>query len=312
MSNQSIKTINKNLEEADKGFLLSFSPPPSGSVKPQDLYKYDFDIAYRLPLNPLSTVSFTPSLPNDKSKASYLSSSINASINIGMSVKSIHKAETQTLVRLQIKDIYNKVLYTDYTLVVASPQQRIQLKGEILPRNNNTSLGPNGGRILRINTTDTTTDTLSRLLRRMRVEGPGIPTAQTIAINSFIENSPTDIELLPYFEIPNESNTNVSRGTYIFTIVSSCLSETDLREIAFNNQFVILDNNNNWSFSFKDRTVVQFIPHSGINNEDISILLNIKNFEALLGDDSSSSIPAVSYIYGAGRVNNDSICLNSV
>lgn len=312
--NQDIKKINKSLEEADKGFLLSF-PPPSGIIKKQDLYKYDFDVAYRLPLNPLATVAFTPSSPGDTAKASYLSSSINASINVGVSIKSIHKSETQSLIRLNIKDIYNNILYTDYILVICSPQQRISLRGEILPRigGNRESIGPNGGRVLRIDTINNTSDAISQLLRRMRVEGPGIPVDQTVTISTFIEDSRSDIELLPYFEIANEFNSNFSaRGSYVFTITTSCTSEEDLREIAFNNQFVILDKTNNWSFSFRDRKVLQFIRNTGITDEDISVLLDIKNFDALLGNNSPSSIPIASYLYGGGRVVGDSICLKSI
>ena len=310
-----ITKISKNIEEVDTGILLSFPAPPSGSVPPQDLYKYDFDVAYRLPLNPLSSVSFTPSLPGIPDKASYLSTAVNTNINIGVRVQSIHKAETQTLIRLQIKNIYDKVLYTDYILVVASPVQRFQLNGEILSRYNNTSesIGLSGGRILRINNTDTTSDTLSQLLRRMRVEGPGIPEDLTVTINSFVDENRTDIELLPFFDIPGEITSSArARGTYTFTIVSSCLSEEDLSQIQFNNQFLVLESSNNWSFSFQDRTVVQFIPESGIDPQDISLLLNIKNFEALLGSNSSSSVPAVGYVFGKGRVFNDTICINSL
>lgn len=315
ITSQDIKKINKSLEEADNGFLLSFPPPPSGSVPPQDLYKYDFDVSYRLPLNPLSTVSFTPSLPDNPTKASYLSSSINASINIGVAIKSIHKAETQTLIRLRIKNIYNTTLYTDYILVVASPQQRTQIRGEILSRAGNTSesIGLSGGRILRISTSETTSDTLSQLLRRMRVQGPGIPEDLTVTINSFVDDNRSDIELLPYFDIPGETTgTSRARGTYTFTITSSCLSEEELTQIQFNNQFIVLEASNNWSFSFQDRTVVQFIPNSGIEPNDISLLLNIKNFEALLGTDSASSIPSAGFLFGKGRVFDDSVCINSL
>jgi hypothetical protein len=310
-----IKKVNKSLEEADNGFLLSFPPPPSGSVPPQDLYKYDFDVSYRLPLNPAATVIFTPGLPDNPDKAFYLSSSINASINIGVSVKSIHKAETQTLIRLRIKNIYNTTLYTDYILVVASPQQKVQLNGEILSRFGNTSesIGLSGGRILRINTSETTTDVLSQLLRRMRVQGPGIPEDLTVTINSFMDDNRSDIELLPFFDISGEtSGTSRARGTYTFTITSSCLSEEELTQIQFNDQFIVLEASNNWSFSFQDRTVVQFIPNSGIDPNDISLLLSIKNFEALLGANASSAIPAASFLFGKGRVFGDSVCINSL
>lgn len=313
-SQQDIKKVNKSLEEIDKGILISFPPPPSGSVPPQDIYKYDFDVAYRLPLNPLSSVVFTPSLPSDPEKASYLSSSINANINIGISIKSIHKAETQTLIRLRIKTIYNTTLYTDYILVVASPKKELQIKGSILSRagNSSESIGLNGGRILRLDST-TSSDTASQLFRGMRVTGPGIPENLTVSIRSFVADNRSDIELLPYFDVVGETSGNSrAQGTYVFTLVSSCLSAEDLEEIKFNNQFIVLDSTNNWSFSFQDRSVVKFIPYSGISPNDISILLNIKNFDALLGPNSASSIPSLSSLYGKGRVFNDTICIKSL
>lgn len=313
-SSQDIKKVNRSLEEADKGILISFPPPPSGSVPPQDIYKYDFDVAYRLPLNPLSSVTFTPSTLNNKDKASYLSSSINANINIGVAIKSIHKAETQTLIRLRIKTIYNTTLYTDYILVVASPNKELQIKGSILSRagNSSESIGLNGGRILRLDPT-TSSDTASQLFRGMRVIGPGIPENLTVSIRSFVADNRSDIEILPYFDIPGETSGNPrAQGTYTFTLVSSCLSAEDLEQIKFNNQFIVLDSTNNWSFSFQDRPIVMFIPYSGISPNDISILLNIKNFDALLGPNSASSIPSLSLLYGKGRAFNDTICIKSL
>lgn len=309
MINQDVKKINKTLEEGDNGFLLSFPPPPSGAVKPKDIYKYEFDITYRLPLDPLSSVEFTPSISSDLSKASYLSSSINSNINIGISIKSIHKAETQTLARLRIKDIYNNLLYTDYILIICSPQKRIQLTGQILSRFGTASLGPNGGRILRINN-QTSADLISQLLRRMKVEGPGIPTNQTITISSFIQGTDgSDIELLPYFDI---NDTVPPGGTYIFSITTSCLSADDLTALKFNNKYIILDKTNNWSYSFKERPIIQFIPNSGLQNDDTAIMLNIKNFDALIGENTASSIPSISYLYGAGRTYEGSICINGI
>jgi hypothetical protein len=318
MSNTDIKKINKSLEEADKGFLLSFPAPPSGSIKQQDIYRYDFDVAYRLPLTPLSEITFTPSLPNNPSKASYLASFVNSNINIGLSIKSIHKSETQTLIRLNIKDIYNNLLYTDYISIICSPKQSFQLKGEILSRfaGNTEAIGPNGGRILRISMADTTTDALSQLLRRMRVEGPGIPPDQNIIINNFIDDNRSDIELLPFFDIANEFTSNSrSRGTYRFSIVTSCTSAEDLKAIEFNNQYIVLDYNNNWSFSFQNKKIAFFIPNTGLSTnsiENIAILLDVKNFDTLIGENTPNSVFFSSLIYAAGRDFSDTTCISSL
>lgn len=311
MSNisQDIKKVNVSLEEADKGFLLTFPPPPSGSVAIKDRYLYEFDTTFKLPLNPLSTVIFTPDNDNNPSRESYLKSSVEDSAQIGIAIKSIHKAETQTLVRLRIKDIYNNVLYTDYILVICSPQNRFVLRGSILPRTVD-GIGKNGGRILKIDTDNDSIDTASQVLTRMVVTGPGIPNNITVSVASFQDDNRSDIELLPFFEIfGNNINDRIS-GLYTFTQVVGCASPEDLKEIQFNDRFLILDNSNNWSYNFRDKLVAQFIPNTGINDyQNMAILLNIKNFDALIKENSSSNIPGITNIWAGGRVIGDSLCI---
>jgi hypothetical protein len=319
ITNLDIKRVNKSLEEGDKGFLLSFPKPPPGSVVPKDLYSFNFDIPDkgRLPISPQSAVIFTPHIPSNQEKAFFLGSSLDSNINIGISIKSIHKAETKTLVRLQIKDIFNKILYTDYILVICSPLETVRLSAQLLPRFTNSidSIGPNGGRVLRINTIENGgINLLSQLFTRMRVTGPGIPSDQIISIASFIDDNRTDIEILPFFETDRDVDNNfIYRGVYSFTNVFSCPSEEDLKEISFNNQFLILEQSNNWSYYFRQNLIAQFVPNTGVSDwENISILLNTKNFEALIKENTASRIPSSVFIDAAGRVINDSICLNSI
>lgn len=310
MSNQDIKKINLSLEEADKGFLLTFPPPPSGSVPIKDRYLYEFDYVFRLPINPKSTVIFTPDNDNNPDKESYLKSSINDSAQIGLAIKSIHKAETQTLIRLQIKDIYNNVLYTDYILVICSPKSQFTLNGSIVSRQTTDGIGANGGRILRIGAGDENINVASQILTRMVVTGPGIPTDITVSVASFNDGNRSDIELLPFFELSNNNTNDTASGLYTFTKVVGCPSPEDLKEIQFNNRFLILDQTNNWSYSFRNKLIAQFIPNTGITDyEDIAILLDIKNFDALIGENSFSSIPSLANIVAAGRVIGDTICI---
>jgi hypothetical protein len=309
---QDIKKINVSLEEGDKGLLLTFPPPPSGSVSIKDRYIYEFDTAFKIPLDPEASVIFTPNTNNNPEKESYLKSSIDSSATIGISIKSIHKAETQTLVRLQIKDIYNNTLYTDYILVVCSPKNNFNLRGRILPRSEADGIGPNGGRILRVDTTGESVNAAAQVLTRMVVVGPGIPTDLTVSVSAFRDDNRSDIELLPFFELQNNINDSI-QGLYRFTQVVGCSSPEDLTEIRFNNRFLILDQTNNWSYSFRDKLIAQFIPDTGVSDyEDVAILLNIKNFDALIGENSFSNIPNLSSLYVAGRVIGDTICIASL
>jgi hypothetical protein len=305
-----IKKINVSLEEGDKGFLLTFPPPPETSVPILDRYIVSFDVAARLPLHPPAEIIFTPDSNNNPAQESYLKSSVKDSIQIGISIKSIHKAETQSLIRLNIKDIYNNILYTDYILVICSPNKVVKLNGSIL--SSLEKRGPNNGRILRIRA-DESVDAVSLLLTRMSVTGPGIPADKQISIYGFIDSNRAEMELFPFdFVLSSNLSYDSAAGQYTFTQIVSCPTPADLAEIEFNNRFLVLDKDNNWTFSFRDRVIAQFIKYSGINDDNISILLNIKNFDALVGENSPVPIPGLVDIYGANRVVNDSICLSTI
>lgn len=311
---QDLKRITVSLEEGDKGFLLTFPPAPSGSVAIKDRYIFEFDVVFKLPLDPQSTIIFNPDNDNNPSRERYLQSSAEVSPQIGIAIKSIHKAETQTLVRLQIKDIYNNVLYTDYILVICSPQKTFTLRGIILPDFSTEGRGNNGGRILRIDTTgEESVNTASQILTRMRVTGPGIPADTIVTVSSFKDDNRSDVELLPLFTLINSDSSGSIRGLYTFTQISSCPSPEDLREIQFNNRFLVLDKNNNWSYFFREKLVAQFIPKIDISNyEDIAILLEIKNFDALIRENSFSNIPSSALVFAGGRVIGDSFCIEEL
>jgi len=322
-----IKRINKTIEEGDKGFLLSFPKPKPGSVSPKDLYVFNFDVVYRAPLAEdlledeeafTHRVIFTPSKFNNTEESSFTSSSIETNINIGISIKSFHRAETQTLVRLTIRDIYNSILYSDYFLIVCSPVKELNLNAEILRRGFGGGIGPRGGRVLRVRTDDSSASLLEQLSLRMQVEGPGIPTDQTIVIGSFLDDTRTEIELLPYFDILDDNfnpggSDFIGRGSYKFKSVFSCASADDLRQISFSRRYIILDINNNWSYFFKQKLLAQFLPNTNNKNwRDIIVFLNIKNVEAIVGENQPSRVPFVSFIDATGRVSNESLCINSL
>jgi len=305
-----IKKINISLEEGDKGFLLTFPPPPEGSVPIQDRYIFSFDVALKLPISPQSEVIFTPNSNINPEQESYIKSSVTDSSQIGISIKAIHKAETQTLVRLRIKDIYNNTLYTDYILVICSPNKVISINGTIL--SSLEKRGPNNGRVLRIRAEESV-DVVAQLLTRMKVTGPGIASDTDVSIYGFIDSNRGEMELFP-FDLTLFSNTSfyTAAGLYTFTQVVSCPSPEDLKEIEFNNRFLVLDKSNNWSFSFRDRMVAQFIKTSNIAEDDIVILLSIKNFDALISENMPNPVPGIIDIYGGNRVINDTVPLASI
>lgn len=322
VSNNDIKKITVPLNQADKGFLLSFPPAASGSIPIKDQYRFEFDVVYKLPTTPPADVIFTPHSLNNTEKASYLKTSILDNANIGIQIKSIHKAQTQTLVRLQIKDIYNNLLYIDYILIICVPTRTVVLRGSIIPqyigtppRINPDGFGPNGGRVFRLSSETLNLDARTQLNRLMRIKGPGIKDEDDVYVNGFSEINRTDVELFPIGFYMLTDGTGM--GTYTFTKDTKCPSAVDLQEIQFTNSYLILNKNNNWSYYYKNKLVAKFIRTQLENdstltelaNDETAILLNLKNFEALISENSPATIPSVVNIYGFGRVSNDSICL---
>jgi hypothetical protein len=95
-----INTINHSLEEGEAGLLLRFNVDLA-QLKKRDQYIVQFDSPVSLPYDPPISLSYTPDPP------SY--SIINSGgiiPQIFVKIKSLHRAETKTLLRLTIKDIY--------------------------------------------------------------------------------------------------------------------------------------------------------------------------------------------------------------
>lgn len=276
-----INTFNVSLEQCGCGTTINFTNPQN-IIPKKDEYFLEFVVDSSLPANS-NTVILTPS--------TYVISGDNNFVpRVIAEVKSTHRGENQSLIRLIIKDRYDQVLYTDYVKLVCSPVSTVSVNGTINRDANNSSLGPNGFTTMSV-------DSTQELDIGMQVTGPGIDDT-TGAVSVYTILSESQIELSTVI-----SGGSVGSFTYTFTRTDSCVS-TDRQP---QSQQIVLNKQNNWKYVSNDRFVIQFIRQDP-DDEDIIVYVPAIN-RTVLSNLELDNIPNVGYIYTVGRVNNDRDCI---
>jgi hypothetical protein len=287
-----IQTLSFSTKAIEKGVVLTFNAP-GNSIVSADQYFYYFDVANIIPKTPEPIISFDPV------NASYsMIADKNFSPKIAISVKTTHSSECQILCRLVIKDIYNRILYTDYILVITSPASSVSFNGTLLASNVPSNIGPNGGSII---TFDQTSTSLSEISPGMTVTGPGIPSATTVTVRGFTDQASNKVELSTLIQ----TSTNRT-GVYVFTRQTKCVDPSLLAYRETIPNYIVLDKNNNWQYSFNDKTIVEFI-RENLNDDSIVIFLPNKNIGLLPTNEEFSNLPQAPIIRLGGRVTGDSI-----
>jgi hypothetical protein len=291
-----INTANYSLEEGEAGLLLKFNVDKT-QLKKRDQYIIQFDSPVSLPYDPPVVLDFTPNPP-----AYSLINNSNITPQIFVKIKSLHRAETKTLLRLIVKDVYNTILYIDYLLIICSPQTTIKFDGSLLSSNSSGNVGDNGGSLIRLSQPNTI-----RLDVGMTVEGPGLSTNQSYLIKTIVSNDTVELNKL----VPTFDNRQLS-GTFTFTRITGCVDPSSLALRSTQPTYTILDYNNNWTYKVGNRIIAQFIVENKSTNLDTIVLLPIKNAALLNSSDTSAAIPSISIIKGGGRVMNDTQCLSEL
>lgn len=284
-----LNTSNFNLKECECGVTLDF-PNPSGSLPRKEEYLIYFTLESSLPSDPPSSVSLVPS--------SYVLSGTNSFVpKVVSKVVSVHRGETQSLIKMSIKDRFGQTLLIDYVKLVCSPQTSVTKKGFFVSGPNN--IGFNGGSLMTIIRLPDEESSTSDLDIGMVVEGKGLTTSPYI-----VDISNDGIELSQKIDAGSSIPTN-----YVFTRTTTCVDPDILRKRETQQQYVILDSTNNWTYKSSDKIIVQFI-RENINDESISIILPAKNQSILPTDSQKAEIPTLAMVYADGRVNNDQYCIN--
>ena len=275
------------LTECECGVSISF-PSPGKSLLRRDEYLVYFDIESSLPVSPPSTISVFPTSYNIISDNNFIG-------KVGMKIGSVHRGETQTLLKMSVKDKYNVLLYTDYNRVVCAPQNIVE-RGDVtvIPGRS----GPNGNSILSVET--------SSLDVGMMVTGPGIPPNTfilTIIGGSEIELSSSIITTY----IPG--TTAGSSEKYTFTRTTSCVDPATLKKREIQAQYIVLDKSNNWTYILNGKTALKFI-RTDPTDQDISVILPAKNKLLFPAENNKVNIPDIAMIYAGGRVTRDNYPIN--
>ena len=287
-----ITTQNYSLEEGQKGFIVYF-PIPS-SIKKQTEYVLYFDTPINLPKNPPTTITFEP-----PSGSYSIQGSASLAPKIFMKVKALQKIQTKTLLRLTIKDTKNNVLYTDYLLIICSPESKASVAGTLLFSTSSGGIGPNGGSIIQI--TDTT-GASSSITLGSTVTGPGIPTTETYFVKSLISNTLIELNKVVNF-VANQSYS----GTFSFVTAIGCIDPTNLVYNNASSVYTALDYNNNWTYIVRDQVIVKFILENPEQNQGTVVLLPVKNTALLGSPESPQPRPSVCVLKAGGRVIGDTI-----
>ena len=275
------------LTECECGVSISF-PSPGKSLLRRDEYLVYFDIESSLPVTPPSTISVFPTSYNIISDNNFIG-------KVGIKIGSVHRGETQTLLKMSVKDKYNVLLYTDYNRVVCAPQNIVE-RGDVtvIPGRS----GPNGNSILSVET--------SSLDVGMMVTGPGIPPNTfilTIIGGSEIELSSSIITTY----IPG--TTAGSSEKYTFTRTTSCVDPATLKKREIQAQYIVLDKSNNWTYILNGKTALKFI-RTDPTDQDISVILPAKNKLLFPAENNKVNIPDIAMIYAGGRVTRDNYPIN--
>ena len=274
------------LTECECGVSISF-PSPGKSLLRRDEYLVYFDIESSLPVSPPSTISVFPTSYNIISDNNFIG-------KVGIKIGSVHRGETQTLLKMSVKDKYNVLLYTDYNRVVCAPQNIVE-RGDVtvIPGRS----GPNGNSILSVPTGTNSLDV------GMMVAGPGIPP------NTFILTIIGELEIELSSSITTTGTTAGSSEKYTFTRTTSCVDPATLKKREIQAQYIVLDKSNNWTYILNGKTALKFI-RTDPTDQDISVILPAKNKSLFVAENTRVNIPDIALIYVGGRVSGDNYPIN--
>lgn len=275
-----ITTQNYSSEEGNKGFIVYFPIPPNTRVNKE--YILYFDAPITLPKNYSTVISFEP-----------FSGSYSVQVSEGfvpkvfVKIQTTKKIKTKTLLRLIIKDTKNNTLHTDYIMVVCSPESPVIINGILIDPSISGGVSPNGGGLFQI---IDTTESSSSIGVGSSIIGPGIPDDEIFFVKSIISNNLIELNKVINFSI----NLPYSGG-FSFTN-NNCVNSNNTVYSGASSDYTVLDFNNNWTYKIRNQNIAQFIPEEPEENQDLVVLLPLKNTLFLGQSDFAQPIPSVCVI----------------
>jgi hypothetical protein len=281
-----IKTYNYNITQAECGVLVNFNPVfssfvdglgiPANSLPnlpAKETYILSFSVENTIPSGK-ATITLSPityTIANSKAFIPQVSAKINTQFN----------GESQSLIKLVIKDIYNNHLYSDYVNIVCSPNSTIQRNGTY----NTINKGPTNGTIINVESSD--------LLIGMTVKDIGSgASSNTFSIIKIISSGSIEI-------LDNTLPSTLPAGsrTFEFTRNIGCIAPDNN---SGNISYIYLNQSNNWTYKVNDKIIAKF--NRANNNDNVTIVLQAKNASKLPDKGSKQDIPSVSIVRVNGPV----------
>jgi len=281
-----IKTYNYSITQAECGVLVNFNPVFSSFVDglgipinslpnlpAKETYLLSFSVENTIPSGK-ANITLSPStytISNSKAFVPQVSAKISTQFN----------GESQSLIKLTIKDIYNNHLYSDYVNIVCSPNSTIQKNGTY----NTTTKGSNGGTLINVETTD--------LLIGMTVKDIGSgSSSNTFSIINIPSNG--SIEIL---DNTAPSTLPIGSRTFEFTRNIGCIAPNNSSTSI---SYIYLNASNNWTYKVNDKIIAKF--NRANINDNITIVLQAKNASKLPDKGSKQDIPSISIVRVNGPV----------
>lgn len=274
--------------QCECGLLLNFSPvfsvvPGSGDPGPsgaapnipaKDTYVLRFSNDTTIPSSQ-TTVSIIPD--------SYTISNSKIFIpQTSVKIKSTHNGDSQSLIKLNVLDIYNNILHTDYIKIICSSQKVFKKLATINTGNEN-ALGPNGGSL-------------------MSVDSNGLKIGMLI-------RDPIQSKLLPFTKILSIISNNTieistqTLGTAQATPIYYEFIESNRCYLPKENEtfnYINLNHHNNWTYEVNNHIVAKFTKY--LPNDRIDILLSANNQSRLPDRSQPQSILSHSIISTSGNL----------
>ena len=273
-------TYNYSIPECECGVLLNFDPV--FSVNPNDATIVPTGASANVPNIQTYYVNFITDsvLPSSQvtvtlSPDSYTISNTKLFIpQVSAKIVSVHNGESQSLIRVNVKDVYNNVLFNDYVKVICSPTNSIVREGYYT-----SNTGPNGGIILSVSTTDLSEGMIVKDLSELTRLGDST-TILDIRSDSSLELSIKSIEDLP---------ASTKAINFSFSNSLGCFLPVDNPP-----EYIYLNSGNNWTYRFNDKTIAKFV--KVFDDDIVEIRLPIKNKSKLPGRTKKHDIPDVAML----------------
>lgn len=281
-----VQQHSDTIQNCECGILLNFdkvyseTTDPSGTpnIEARSTYILEFEPEFVFPSSQ-ANVNLSPSTYTVNQVSEFTP-------QVVAKITSSHQGESQSLIKLNIKDTANNILYTDYYNVVCSPSEVIVRRGNYRGLTSSTvteSRGPNGGILIDIDTRDLKPGMIVKDIAEPEVLAGGA------TILEIRDKNTIELALKSFPQSPGFGSAAANRN-FEFTYSLQCFLPTQ----EASERYVMLDKSNNWTYKYNDKIVAKF--NRTFEGDDISIKLPLENPQKLPSKVEAASISRVAMV----------------